>query len=669
MNDTEVQWTTPSPLWDNVADLNTETRQFFRRPAILRFATDNFMNDFASLLQTNPTQLKDFRVRRETWRGPDTSPPVEVVEHLPRRAQKLRRSRRLVQKAATENSPVVLKMSTPTEPLKLYQPAHQRYYLISAGLVCHISGQPDRHIENGNQERVTFVIRKVIPPSGGSIFESDEDTWTEYAFVGNGWMQVENIYSLAPNEEQNPLFAMTYLHDDDRRRRVLAGLIPVGKREVYIGAPERSSTNQIVHDPDLPLPPDPRTLLFMTQVTEPWKRLIEQSFAVNKVQHATPQTQSRDEPMPDAALAASIESNREQFQATSWYLLLDFVKLLKQYIPDVWAAIMDPSKAGSLSADELALLNALINTTISSEYADDLVASNSYVSSDVISNLRDTLKKFQTVLPFQQSGPAPANTIEHDLETVIDPYHRAQGMANGRWPDFLFPLADPVQAGPLPPAKEGVSEQSEALKAALDRIDNFADLIEAALPAQPPEKTPPPLIAAQSVLGIDSPAYFVIRCVFERPNCGPLQPTVISDPTEPFVMAGFFDPDAPARPIRIGLPIDTTLAGLRKFDKNTAFMISDVLCGQIDRAKQLGLGDLVRSVLPFPFHKDLDIPDTGPCPDKVGMICSLSIPIITICALILLMIIVSLLDIIFHWVPFFIMCLPFPKFDGKQPAG
>ena len=78
-------------------------------------------------------------------------------------------------------------------------------------------------------------------------------------------------------------------------------------------------------------------------------------------------------------------------------------------------------------------------------------------------------------------------------------------------------------------------------------------------------------------------------------------------------MAGFFDPDAPARPIRIALPLDTSPAGLRKFDKNTAFMISDMLCGQIDRVKGLSLGDLVLSVLPWPLHKDLSVPDGGPC--------------------------------------------------------
>jgi hypothetical protein len=230
-------------------------------------------------------------------------------------------------------------------------------------------------------------------------------------------------------------------------------------------------------------------------------------------------------------------------------------------------------------------------------------------------------------------------------------------------------LADPQNNGLLPPSTRGSHVNPDPLLAALERIDDLVALIDNALPAQVPEKAPPPLLAAQPIMGIDAPAYFVIRCVFERPNCGPLQPAVVSEATEPFAMAGFFDPDAPARPVRIGLPVDTTPAGLRKFDKNTAFLISDVLCGQIDRAKGLGLGDLIRTVLPWPLHKDLDLPDTGPCKDdgiSIGMICSLSIPIITICALILLMIMVSLLDIIFRWMPFFILCLPVPKFSSKQ---
>jgi hypothetical protein len=48
------------------------------------------------------------------------------------------------------------------------------------------------------------------------------------------------------------------------------------------------------------------------------------------------------------------------------------------------------------------------------------------------------------------------------------------------------------------------------------------------------------------------------------------------------------------------------------------------------------------------------------------MLCTLSIPIITICALILLIIIVLLLDIIFKWIPYLIFCLPLPGLKAKD---
>jgi hypothetical protein len=165
--------------------------------------------------------------------------------------------------------------------------------------------------------------------------------------------------------------------------------------------------------------------------------------------------------------------------------------------------------------------------------------------------------------------------------------------------------------------------------------------------------------------------FFVIRYVHLRRDCGPLHPPVLSAPSEPFKLANFFDADAPARPIRISLPLDTSPAGLRKFKRNTAFVMSDMLCGQVQRAKGLGFVDLVLSVLPWPFHKPLDVGAGGPCQSNsinIGMICSLSIPIITICALILLMIIVSLLDFIFRWLPFFVLCFPVPKLKGKVPG-
>ena len=154
-------------------------------------------------------------------------------------------------------------------------------------------------------------------------------------------------------------------------------------------------------------------------------------------------------------------------------------------------------------------------------------------------------------------------------------------------------------------------------------------------------------------------------------NAGLGRGSDFSVPSQRFQLASFFDSDAPARPIRIALPIDTTAAGMRKHQKNTAFVISDALCGQMNRLKGLGFVDLVLSVLPWPFHKDLDIGSDGmgPCKkgsENLGMICSLSIPIITICALILLFMIVLVLDLIFKWIPWFIICWPLPGFKAKK---
>jgi hypothetical protein len=136
--------------------------------------------------------------------------------------------------------------------------------------------------------------------------------------------------------------------------------------------------------------------------------------------------------------------------------------------------------------------------------------------------------------------------------------------------------------------------------------------------------------------------------VYERPQCGRATPPVVSKPSRAFELASFFDPDAPARPIRIQMPLDTTIAGLRASPKNFAVVISDELRRQMSRAQAAGMQGLM----------DGDVPE-GQLPG-LGMICSFSIPIITICALILLMIIVQLLNIVFWWLPLFRICLPVP---------
>ena len=158
--------------------------------------------------------------------------------------------------------------------------------------------------------------------------------------------------------------------------------------------------------------------------------------------------------------------------------------------------------------------------------------------------------------------------------------------------------------------------------------------------------TPPPIVPDFPVPKLDPrpTTRYVVRCVYRRPCCGPLRPDVVSAPSAEFAIASFFDLDAPARPIQIALPVDTSIAGLRKAPRSVSVLISRELRQQMERvmdAKKVLKGDI-----------------DSPGGVDFGLICSFSLPIITICALLVLMIFVFLLNIVFWWVPFFRICFP-----------
>ena len=57
--DHSLAWTPPSPLWVDAA------RADFKKPAILRFASDDFMEELQRLLATDPEKLRGhIRVRQ-----------------------------------------------------------------------------------------------------------------------------------------------------------------------------------------------------------------------------------------------------------------------------------------------------------------------------------------------------------------------------------------------------------------------------------------------------------------------------------------------------------------------------------------------------------------------------------------------------------------------------
>lgn len=700
----EVLWTAPSPLWlEATAFDGLLAKRQMREPAILRFAADSFMDDFLKIMETDPDKLRSLVAIKETWRGPAEKPEAEALlepaEPSSSFARRLNRARLVTERAKSNGSLIAALRNGDvrrTAPLKLYQTGHQRYYLVSACLVCGITGLPDRAPDPA-KEKASFVVRRllpsVLPPLGQELPDVDRETWVEYAMVsspaGAGWQKIEKASGVTPSvvlpgEERLALFPMSFVEDDGRKRRLFAGLVPVGKRESYMGAAPRAHDAPSSQAGSRPSPnSDPRMLLVWTQVTEPWKQLIEQTAAARARLYDLPSAPFGNPPPTRSDKSLELKTSREQIQVGSWYVLLDFAKLLKEHLPNVIKKIAGESV--SLNGAQTALANALTAAQLPASLQSDLKAT-SYPSAVVAVTLAEALVRILGGTPLNQQA---ADALEDKLEKVTVPYNRSDGNSATSWAPFMFPLADvgaPASAPlpptidtfrpaggsfvvPLLPAAPGPAV-TDPLRDSLARIDNLSNLIYNALPPLP--EGPMPALPIGSEPPLDPrEGWFVIRCAFERPNCGPLEPAIVSEPTRPFQMAGFFDPDAPARPIRIALPVDTSPAGLRKFDKKTAFMISDVLCGQINRAKGMSLGDLVLSVLPWPFHKDLSSSMSGiaPCTDKgvqAGMICSLSIPIITICALILLIIIVNLFDLIFKWIPFFLICFPLPGFKAKK---
>jgi hypothetical protein len=390
-----------------------------------------------------------------------------------------------------------------------------------------------------------------------------------------------------------------------------------------------------------------QTVLAM-DVLEPW-RAINQLWAREDAALVTSWTEIGSDSTERSRLATMANKSRDKLQTASWYALLDLASFLQEYLPGVWSRI-ESNPTGSVPSGTLGrvLIEALQDASFKPETGSDIndltIQRNKLRGRNEASGATTLAQALQAIEADRAS-----------LELATADY--VQGESG--WPATKFLLCG---------------------QRVRELVDDLEDLVAEALAAAPPDpaqRMPLTPLAQEISATLDETDYannlFVIRCVFERPNCPPsVRPAVVSEPTESFELASYFDPDAPARPIRIPMPVDTSPAGLRKFAKNTMFVLSDTLACQVAAARQITLGDLVLSVLPWPFHKDLPDPGVAGCEDgqgAFGMLCTLSIPIITICALILLIIIVFVLDIIFKWVPYLIFCLPLPglKAKGSSP--
>lgn len=297
----------------------------------------------------------------------------------------------------------------------------------------------------------------------------------------------------------------------------------------------------------------------------------------------------------DAAHAADLDSDPDTDNARrlSIYLLLDLWEYFERYLPNVAAHLAGDGET-ELSVEETALLNFLASSQ-----------ALSFTGSSDLNSLRGLLEEV-----------APERKVLDELggDSLPSPFDQARFLLTGR-------TVNPAL-------------WEAPLTEALDRVD--------ALEARAKPEVSLPRV--QTGVG----EQYVIRCVYERPQCEPVQRWV-SHATELFTLAPLYDPDAPARQINIALPSDISLGSLRKFQKGATFVMSQALRDKVSQVTGVDLGSGENA-------------DPGQL--SLAYICSFSIPIITICAFILLLIIVIVLNFVFWWLPFLKICFPIPNRDA-----
>lgn len=138
----------------------------------------------------------------------------------------------------------------------------------------------------------------------------------------------------------------------------------------------------------------------------------------------------------------------------------------------------------------------------------------------------------------------------------------------------------------------------------------------------------------------DDPRLYAVRPFLRVRGHADCPPRLVWGPqSEPFRILPWWESDGPAA--RIALP---DVSALKKVKPNVAFELPPALANLLQ-------GDMKKL-------KDGEGSTSGL---SLGWICSFSIPIITICAFIVLNIFLSLFDLIFRWMAFIKICIPVPR--------
>jgi hypothetical protein len=489
---------------------------------------------------------------------------------------------------------------TDTDPLVLYQPMHQRFYMVTGSLVCRRVGLPDRIVDPLG-DRISFVLRRLVTrtnPAGAEV--QVEQAWLP---ATSGWVDVSDPTVLAPGEEQHPMHSAPVgapvatgaaAHmlglDEPGRRAVHFGYVPVAGRtskpptmsdSAALAALAASDSGAGVGD-------DPRIMSFRLRVSEAWKDLSSRKAV---------------------AEAASLPVSRLHLEIPSLYLLLELADWLGTYLPSVRThLIVNTAVPGGGAREELRVL------------LDKQIQANGATR-----RLGQALGELLPFLPL----------LEGD-ETVGTP-STTYDVAHGSGRPSPFNSFDALK-GYLNNEVVGASRNfGGKVHAALLQED--ADPNGTGAPPAVPEELSGMIVARPAT--VDAAKLddrHVLRLVYEHEPCAPL----LSKPSVVVRLAGVYDPDAPARKVRIQVPDPINM---RRFKRGVAIEMPPNLRKILD-----GVTPKVLKEEPLEEGSDWGI----------GMICSFSFQIFMILSFIIAFIFLILLNIAFWWLAFIKICFPIP---------
>lgn len=672
-------WLTAAPLWDR-ARMGADAGGRMGAPVILRFEGDDFMAQAQDTLAKNPGDLARYVARAESWRAPTSG---------------------------WDDTP-------DATPITLFHPIHNRFYLAAATLVCQRPGLPDRRLDRVGGDVAAMVMRRLAPSTQKPVDPNVPSSFVEQAWIGTQqrgrWVTLDTAELPGIGEDRLPMFPMPY-REGDHARRLHAAVIPVARANGYDTPTQESESRASAAASADDRQGDARQAEIRDRILGGLAQLAELSsppaipsdiLSDMRIQTRTSlvlslldlaQFLNREAPGMITALRTGATGSLNGAEL-ALFVRFDTVQLASGYTArQALLRALDRADQLDSGTPTSALLHAVLGThpglSALGDFASALLSAGTPLfdlifptgSAQIVADPRvATIRDAAQQAPARITADAEFGDENAARDALLSELLALDSLLGRELPDVAAALPD----GPLPDSADAAlfaafagvvqgditwarllttarAHAAELIAGVSPRLSLtlsanqisarapafFASLSQAMIPsvaARPLPPTPP------AVPDTEPPApIYVLRALYERPACAGIHPPTLSAPSRAFHLASFYDADAPVRPLKIEMPARTSIADLRKAPKNVSIQLSKELRKQMSRVRDAQLSD--------PLDEQLG----GEGGFDFGVICSLSIPIITICALLLLMIIVQLLNIVFWWLPYFMICFPVKK--------